>query len=116
MDSMEERMQKYLQSMIEEEQNELSENADKIEHFKKLCASKGLQLTDNNFNYVQTIGIIASYPNLLSYLNPKIENDKEELVKCDLLNNQYTKKGFVSGYYYAADYMVMAHPYFRRGF
>ena len=75
--------------MIEEEQTELSENADKIERFKKLCASKGLQLTDKNFNYVQTIGIIASYPNILSYLNPKIDKDKEELVKCDLLNNQY---------------------------
>jgi hypothetical protein len=116
MDSMEERMQRYLQSMIEEEQKELSENADKIEHFKKLCAKKGFQLTDNNFNYIQTIGIVASYPNILSFLNPNIENDKEGLVKCDLLNKHFVKKELVSGYFYDTDYMVMAHPYFRRGF
>lgn len=116
MDTQEERMLKYQQSLLEEERKELSENADKIEHFKNLWAKKGMQLKDSNFNYVQTIGIVASYPNLLSFLNPSIENDKEGLVKCDLLNNHFVKKGLAGGYFYDTDYIVMAHPYFRRGF
>jgi hypothetical protein len=116
MDTMEEIRKNYIQSMIDEEKKELSDNAEKIDKFKVLCAKKGINLSDKNFRYIQTIGIVASYPNLLSLINPKIKEDKEKLVKNHLLNTQFTKKKFVSGFMYDKDYMIMAHPFFRRGF
>jgi hypothetical protein len=86
MDTMEEIRKNYIQSMIDEEKKELSDNAEKIDKFKVLCAKKGINLSDKNFRYIQTIGIVASYPNLLSLINPKIKEDKEKLVKNHLLN------------------------------
>jgi len=116
MNSMEEIRKRYIQSLLEEEKEELAENAANIDRFIKLCAKKGLQLSDKNFSYIKTIGVVANYPNILTYLNSNIIKDKEKLVNCDLLNKNYTKKGFASGYYYDGDYMIMAHPYFRRRF
>lgn len=34
----------------------------------------------------------------------------------NLLESEYQMKPFASGYYYSDKYMVMAHPYFRRGY
>lgn len=116
MDSLEESIRNYNERKLNEEKTELSKNADKIERFKELCSSKGLRLLDENFSYIYTIGIIASYPNILPILNPKIEPDKEDLINLTLLKNYYQKKNVASGFLYGTDYMVMVHPYFRRGF
>jgi hypothetical protein len=115
-DSLEESIRKYNERKLNEEKNELSKNADTIRRFKELCSEKGLRLLDENFRYIYTIGIIASYPNILPILNPQIELDKEDLINFALLNTYYQKKSISTGFLYGTDYMVMAHPYFRRGF
>lgn len=116
MESMEELRKRYIQGIREEEEKQLSQNAELIEDFKKKCKKKGIELKDENFRYIQTIGIVASSPNLLTYLNQEVKKDKEELVSCQLLDKYYKKNKFASGFLYSDDYMVMAHPYFRRGF
>lgn len=116
MDSLEESIRRYNERKLTEEETELSKNAHNIERFKALCSEKGLRLSDENFRYIYTIGVVASYQNILRILNPKIEPDKEDLVYFGLLNNHYQKKSVASGFLYGNDYMVMAHPYFRRGF
>ena len=74
-------MQKeYMQELKEEEAKELADNAILIQSFKIFSMTKGVELTDENFSYIQTIGIIAKYPNLVHLLNDKIFIDKEELV------------------------------------
>lgn len=116
MESLEDAAKRYDQQKHDEERRELSKNINNIERFKKLCAQKGVQLSQENFRYIYTIGTIAIYPNLLSILNSKIKKDKEGLVSFDLLNIHYVNKGIGCGFLYDKDYMVMAHPYFRRGF
>jgi SpoVK/Ycf46/Vps4 family AAA+-type ATPase len=67
MDSLEEISKRYIQSKLDEEKQELAENVDNIKKFKELCTKKGLHLAEKNFSYDTTIGVIATYPNLLSY-------------------------------------------------
>jgi len=116
MDSLTEMQREYLKRMKEEELEELSKNSELIEAFKAKCSDKGINLTDDNFRYIYTIGIIATYPNILNLLNNKVMKDKEELVDCSILDSEYRKEKFISGFLYHDDYMAMAHPFFRRGF
>lgn len=95
---------------------ELSKNATLIQSFIDYCDSKQIKLTLDNFDYVQTIGIVATYPNIVYLLNNKIFLDKEQLVEVNILDKEYKKERFASGYYYSDKYMLMAHPYFRRGY
>ncbi|MCS7472492.1 hypothetical protein [Myroides odoratimimus] len=109
------RLKKYKKRQVEERAEELAKNSSLIEEFITFCKSKQIQLTIDNFDYVQTTGIIAYYPNLVHLLNDVISKDKEELVEVSVLENEYKKQPFAAGFYYSDKYMVMAHPYFRRG-
>lgn len=106
---------RYQQQQIEERMEELTKNASLIQSFIDYCDSKQITLSKDNFDYVQTIGIIATYPNIVHLLNDKVSTDKEELVEVSFLDREFKKERFASGYYYSEKYMVMAHPYFRRG-
>lgn len=114
MDTENEILENHRKQLIEEEHEELLQNSALIDSFIKFCKSKQLILTINNFAYVQTIGIIAKYPNIVNILNQKVVIDKEELVQIDILDKEFKTKHFAPGYYHSEKYMVMAHPYFRR--
>nr|WP_315396817.1 hypothetical protein [uncultured Sphingobacterium sp.] len=105
----------YKKFLAEERTEELAKNSTLIEEFINFCKTKQIQLTIDNFDYVQTTGIIAYYPNLVHLLNDVIAKDKEELVEVSMLEKEYKKETFAAGFYYSDKYMVMAHPYFRRG-
>lgn len=109
------RLENYLLQLKEEEEKELNENSVLIQEFTEFCKLKKIEIKKENFHYVQKIGIIADYPNLVHLLNNKVVNDKEELVDFDILENEFEKRRFASGYFYSDKYMVMAHHYFRRG-
>ena len=106
---------KYPQQQIEEKNEKLQKHSILIQNFIKFCAEKQIVLTIENFDYVRTIGLVAKFPNLVTLLNPKIIVDKEELVSMGILDKEFSKEPFASGFYYSEKYMVMAHPYFRRG-
>lgn len=113
---MEDNKEYFRRRFEEEKQEELSKNSILVSDFIKLGQSKGINLTLENFDYARTIGIIAKFPNIVGLLNKKIQHNKEELVSVALLEKELTKQPFMSGYYYSDKYMVMAHPYFRRGY
>jgi hypothetical protein len=106
----------YLANLLKEEKEQLAKNQEAIESFKALFATKGIQLTDENFKYIQTIGVVAEFPNILSHLASDIVNDKDGLVKFDKLESLFAKHRFAEGYFYSTNFIIMAHPYFRRGF
>lgn len=113
---LEDIQQKYLQQLREEEMDELAKNAEVIVEFKDFAAKRGVILSEENFKYIRTIGVVAIYPNLLSYLNPLFIKDKEGLLDYKYLCESFECKRFMPGYLSAENYKVMAHPYFRRGF
>jgi len=108
-------LENYKKQLIEEQKEKLERNSTLINDFIKFCKSKNILLTIDNFQYIQTIGIIATYPDIVKLLNNKILKDKEGLVSFKTLNNELEKRRHISGFLYADKYMVMAHPYFRRG-
>lgn len=113
---LDEIQQRYLQQLREEEIEELTKNAKVIVEFQDFAAKQGIILSEENFKYIRTIGVVATYPNLLSYLSPAFLKDKEGLLDYQSLCNSFERKRFMPGYLSAENYRVMAHPYFRRGF
>lgn len=103
------------QALIDEQNRELLENEELIQKFISHCNKLKIPISINDIEYISKIGIVASYPNLLSLLNKNIKNDKEELVSYEILDKEFTKLPFASGYLIAENFMAMAHPYFRRG-
>ncbi|MCW3111462.1 MAG: hypothetical protein JWQ09_5968 [Segetibacter sp.] len=111
-----ERQKAHFNHLKEEEIRKLAQNADLIDAFKQLCQKKGVILTDRNFKHVQTIGIVACYPNLVEYLCTDFSRDKEGLVDFNLLKSKFERQPFAKGFLYSDKFMLMAHPYFRREF
>lgn len=104
----------YRKRQIEEREMELVKNAGLIQDFIAFCADKKIVLSQDNFDYLQTTGIIAKYPNITYLLNSKVVADKEGLVDLDILEREF-KKGIMPGLYKSENYILMPHYYFRRG-
>lgn len=103
--------EKYRQ---EEREENIEANFYLIQEFIEFCNRKQIDISKNNFDYIQSIGIVANYPNLVHLINPKIKKDKEDLVRVKILENEYAVEKFMAGYYCNENYIVMVHPYFRR--
>jgi hypothetical protein len=116
MESMSEIKERYIKAQIEEMKLQLENHSKTIENFISLCSDLGLSLTRENFIYIEKIGVVAKYPNLLFHLKPELEKVDEELIECQLLDKHFEKKVFNSGVLYSDKFLAMAHPYFRRGF
>jgi hypothetical protein len=108
-------MSAYLRSLKEEEEQQLLRHAEKIAAFKELAAERGVTLSDANFSYFRTIGIIASAPSLLERLVGPIIREKDGLIPFDALENEYVIDLHRSGYLQSKQFSLMAHPHFRRG-
>jgi hypothetical protein len=100
----------------EEEIEELEKNSNIISSFKILMSQKGVSLKDENFKYLQTIGIIATYSNIISFLHQNIKKDKEDLFDFKKLCQVFNKEKILSGYLIGENFMLMANSRFRRGF
>jgi hypothetical protein len=106
----------YFESLRKEEQKELTKHSDKIASFKDLLAKSGIELKEGNFKYYTTSGIIATYPGLLGYLHESLKRDKEGLLNFEDLTKNFELKRFCMGYLFSENFMLMAHPNFRRGY
>lgn len=106
----------YKQSLLEEEQEELANHADIIRSFKEYMLQLNVVLEDSNFRFYRTSGVLATYPNITSFLHPNLINDKEGLLSFRNLCNSFERKPWMNGYLYASNFMLIANPYFRRGF
>lgn len=112
----EELIKNYREYMQEMRQRKLDANALLIANFTKYCATKGLALTADNFDYVQTIGIVAKHPGLLKILTDDFPRDKEHLFSFRRLKERFTVGADRPGFVIDEHFMLMAHPHFRRGF
>lgn len=106
----------YIQSLLEEEKEELANHSAVVKAFKEYMLQFNVILEDSNFKFYRTSGIIATYPNIISLLHADLISDKEGLLDFQKLCNTFDRKPWVTGYLYAKNFMLMAHPYFRRGF
>lgn len=100
----------------EEQKQVIIDNAQLISSFKTLCSKKGIELTDENFDYHYTIGIVATHPGILFALYPDIIPDKEGLLSLNFLRSRFSSNPFSHGCFYDTNCIVLVHPYFRRNY
>lgn len=115
MQSNDDFIKEYLIQKQVEEKEVMASNSKVIKEFKQYCKSKGLDLHDDNFRYIQTIGIIAQYPNLLKILSPELEMDKEGLNNLDNLLKGVKINPYLAGTVHKGNFRLLASPFFRRG-
>lgn len=112
--------EKLQQEHIKREELRLESNLlkheDSITSFKNLFEKTLPNSEKIQYEYHDATGVIASYPNILFYLNPNLNLDKEGLFSWRTLNQQYIKKHYIPGFLYHESYMVMPSRYFRRGY
>lgn len=115
-DKFNERYNSYLKKKADEERRVMLDNSELINNFIKYCSTFGLNLTKDNFKFIETIGIVLCYPNIVQILRPDIPIDKEGLTDFNTLLQHFKKRPPKEGNLYSNDFAIMIHPYFRRGF
>ncbi|MGQ7869609.1 hypothetical protein [Sunxiuqinia sp. sy24] len=106
----------YYKFQEEERLKELSKNESLINDFITYSKKMNIELGKDDFDYIQTIGIIVRHPNIVAKLNCQLTPDKEDLLKTSAIEKDFKKEPFASGYYFSDKFVIMAHPHFRRGY
>jgi len=101
-------IENHRRNLMEIQESELKQHSKIIIDFLDYCEKREIKITSNDISYIQTIGIVATFPNIVNLLNPKVKVDKEELVDFNLLTKEFNIKSFFSGYLFSETYMVMA--------
>ena len=97
MGEMEDMLKKHSQFKKEEAEREIQENAALIASFKVAALQQGVTLDDSHFQYITTIGIVASFPRLVTYLHPSLQPDKEGIFNFAELKKYASGKVQLSG-------------------
>ena len=114
-DEMELLMEGYTKAMANHARSELARSVVLIERFKQMVASKGVVLDSESFSYIQKIGIVASAPGLAKMLLGIVQRERDGLFAYEEIARRLPPRQFQQGYFIGSDYMLMAHPCYRRG-
>jgi hypothetical protein len=107
-------MERHKKAMADLALAELEKSSQLIERFTHLAASKGISLSPNSFDYIQTIGIVASAPGLAKNLLGITKTEKDGLYAYEEIAKRLPPNQLQPGYFACDDFMVMAHPCYRR--
>lgn len=111
-----ERIKKYQAFITKEKTEKLEENRTLIEAFIVYCKNYGIELQLSDFDYQHAVGISCSSKNIVTKVNPQIEEDKEGLYDFKELLNIYSVKPFFEGALFADNHIFYVSNFFRRGF
>ncbi len=101
-------------AMAEQARNELDNASGLIARFTGVAAKSGVLLGPSSFEYIQTIGIVANAPGLAKALLGSIHVERDGLFSYNDLAQRLPPSKLQAGYFVGSDYMVMAHPCYRR--
>lgn len=113
-DEMKVLMERHIKAMADYARSELERSTDLIARFTQIAASRGIPLDSDSFSYVQTIGIVASAPGLARKLLGIAPSERDGLFAYDEIAQRLPPDRFQEGYFVGSDYMLMAHPCYRR--
>lgn len=114
--SAEDFIAQHLRAQAEEADHQLATNSDLINSFIARAATKGIALAASHFCYLPKIGIVAAAPGLTGRLLNGIDQDRDRLYSFETLASLLSLKEYQAGYLRGSNFMVMAHPHFRRGY
>lgn len=107
-------MERHMKQMADYAQSELERSSELIARFTLMAASRGIALDSNSFSYVQTIGIVASAPGIARKLLGIAPSERDGLFAYNEIAQRLPSNRFQEGYFAGSDYMLMAHPCYRR--
>ena len=100
--------------MAERAREELDKATPTISAFTSRAAAKGIHLTASAFEYVQTIGVVAKAPGIARILTGLSPTERDGLYLYTDIAKRLPPSQFSEGLFVGDDYIVMAHPCFRR--
>jgi hypothetical protein len=113
-DEMKLLMERHAKAMADHARSELEKSADLIARFTRTATAQGIALDSSSFSYIQTIGIVASAPGLAKKLLGIVPSERDGLFAYDDIAQRFPPNRFQEGYFVGCDYMLMAHPCYRR--
>ncbi len=114
-DEMKLLMEQHKKAMDDHARSELERSVDLIARFTQMATSRDVPLDSNSFSYIETIGIVATAPELARKLLGIAPSERDGLFSYDEIAQRLPPNRFQEGYFVGKDYMLMAHPCYRRG-
>lgn len=106
---------RYFAEMEEYSREHLAKASDLIAKFVALAASKGVTLGTESFEYIQTTGIVAKAPGIARTLLGPIKAGRDELLSFNEIASRLPPSPYCEGCFAGPDFILMAHPCYRRG-
>lgn len=114
-DEYEELLARHSADMQEQSLKRLAEASDHIAKFTALAASKGVLLGVESFEYVPTTGIVAKAPGIARALLGPIRGERDGLLSFNEIAGRLPPSPNCEGCFCGPDFVLMAHPSYRRG-
>ncbi|MEM5432845.1 hypothetical protein [Cupriavidus oxalaticus] len=111
----EEMMARYVADMEKQSRERLAEATDLIAKFTALAASKGVALDAESFEYIHTIGIVAKAQGIARALLGPIRAERDGLLAFNEIASRFPPSPNYEGCFAGPDFILMAHPCYRRG-
>jgi len=106
---------RYFAAMEEHSRGQLAKASDMIAKFVTLAASKGVILGAESFEYIQTTGIVAKAPGIARTLLGPIKTGRDGLLSFNEIASRLPPSPYCEGCFAGPDFILMAHPCYRRG-
>ncbi|WP_454868508.1 hypothetical protein [Pseudomonas farris] len=110
-----EMMVRYLADIEKLSRERLADSSDLIAKFMDLAASKGVILGAEDFEYIQTIGIVAKAQGIARTLLGSIKVERDGLLPFNEIASRFSPSPHFEGCFTGPDFILMAHPGYRRG-
>ncbi len=110
-----EMMARYLADMKDQSSKKLAKAADLIAKFTCIAASRGVPLSAKSFEYIPTIGIVANAESIARTLLGPIRAERDGLLPFSEIASRFPPSPHSEGCFVGSDFILMAHPCYRRG-
>ncbi len=109
-----EMMTRYFAGLKEESRKQLAAAAGLIARFTDMAESKGVLLYADSFEYIQTIGIVAKAKGIARKLLGPVTAERDGLLPFNGIASRLPPSHFGGGCFSGPDFILMAHPCYRR--
>lgn len=106
---------RYFADKERQSRKRLAESTDLIAKFTALVASKGVFLGTESFEYIQTTGIVAKAQGIARTLLGPMRTERDGLLPFNEIASRFPPSSNCEGCFAGSDFLLMAHPCFRRG-
>ena len=105
---------RYFEGLKDQSRKRLAAETDLLARFTDMASSKGVVLSADSFEYIQTIGIVAKAPGIASKLLGPVTAERDGLLPFNEIAKRLPPSHFGGGCFAGPNFILMAHPCYRR--